>query len=448
MARLSQEQTRARAEASGLDPLEPYVDSKHKWLVACRTCGAQFRITYAHIKRGQGCRACGLRKQAATVTAKAAARRGFAVETFVAEYELEPLEDFRALTRPWRVRCLRCGHDSTITVDTVLKRERSPCRYCANWATHPDDAVAILATKGLEPLEAYPGAFTPWRVRCLTCGHEVTPMLANLVKRPGRGCRMCRQQQLRTRAAAMALTADQATQRVHEAGMTPVEPYPGTVLRRWRLRCDGCGTVTATTVNKITTRGRQCPACARTDRGLPATMTAADAAQVMRAAGLEPLEPYVRATRPWKCQCTKCGQTVSPSYHNVRKGRGCIRCSRKGIDPQRPAIVYLVTHEQLHAIKVGIGAVSEIRVRDHERHGWQALHTWTLPRGTDAFAVEREVLRWWRDDLGAPQSVDPGEMPHAGATETASLALVDPDETVEVVDRLVRAAHVRHSGRH
>lgn len=50
----------------------------------------------------------------------------------------------------------------------------------------------------------------------------------------------------------------------------------------------------------------------------------------MLAAGVNPLTPYAGKDTPWTSKCLTCGNTVSPSYNNVRRGQGaCIYCSGK-----------------------------------------------------------------------------------------------------------------------
>ncbi|MFI9273973.1 hypothetical protein ACIGXM_25180 [Kitasatospora sp. NPDC052896] len=52
----------------------------------------------------------------------------------------------------------------------------------------------------------------------------------------------------------------------------------------------------------------------------------ATAADQMRAAGLEPLEPYPgRANLPWRCRCTTCGNEGTPRLAGIRGGRGGCR---------------------------------------------------------------------------------------------------------------------------
>jgi len=49
------------------------------------------------------------------------------------------------------------------------------------------------------------------------------------------------------------------------------------------------------------------------------------AAKIMRAAKLEPLEEYPGNKEKWKCKCLQCGKTVYPSFGSVRNGQGGCR---------------------------------------------------------------------------------------------------------------------------
>jgi hypothetical protein len=54
-----------------------------------------------------------------------------------------------------------------------------------------------------------------------------------------------------------------------------------------------------------------------------------EAAKVMRAAKLEPLEEYLGVHKPWKSQCLKCSEIISPYFSSVQNGGGCLYCVRK-----------------------------------------------------------------------------------------------------------------------
>ena len=58
-----------------------------------------------------------------------------------------------------------------------------------------------------------------------------------------------------------------------------------------------------------------------------------EAAKIMRAAKLEPLEDYCGNNKPWKCKCMKCDRVVSPRLSSVkRKSNGCGYCSGNRVD--------------------------------------------------------------------------------------------------------------------
>ena len=55
-----------------------------------------------------------------------------------------------------------------------------------------------------------------------------------------------------------------------------------------------------------------------------------EAAKIMRAARLEPLEDYPGNKARWRCKCLQCGEIVSPSLGAVRNnGGGCRKCGVK-----------------------------------------------------------------------------------------------------------------------
>jgi len=59
-------------------------------------------------------------------------------------------------------------------------------------------------------------------------------------------------------------------------------------------------------------------------------LTHEQAASVMRAAKLEPLDPYPGNKEKWKCKCLLCGQIVFPRFGSVSRGQGgCRDCGMK-----------------------------------------------------------------------------------------------------------------------
>jgi hypothetical protein len=316
---------------------------------------------------------------------------------------------------------------------------------------------------GLEP---YPGAGRQWRCLCLRCGAEVAPRYGNIQQGWG-GCPACR------RAASSARQRGpeaEAIEALRAAGLEPLEPYQG-VMMPWQSQCRTCGNQVAPLLNNIKKGQRGCKWCSGR------VIDPAEAAEVMRAAGLEPLtaypgahapwpcrcqrcheavtpryravqagsdcrycndtainpeaavslmrkagleplEQYPGSLRPWTCRCNKCGRTVQPCYSTIQRGSGgCRWCRNSGFKSAENAIVHLITHPGHSAAKIGITDAGGSRLKKHSQQGWQILATVQVP-GELALSIEKEILDWWRGELALPVHLGKPEMPHGGWTET------------------------------
>ena len=152
---------------------------------------------------------------------------------------------------------------------------------------------------------------------------------------------------------------------------------------------------------------------------------------MMRSAGLEPLVDYPGAMDPWLSRCEGCGKESSPTYSNVRTGHGCKFCATHGFDFSKPAYVYVLTHPEFNAHKVGIGGAQGVRLVVLGRRGWMLYKKRTFTSGDEAFAVEQEVLTILRNELGIPPYLDrsTGE----GHTETLSADAISLDALWKLV---------------
>lgn len=116
--------------------------------------------------------------------------------------------------------------------------------------------------------------------------------------------------------------------------------------------------------------------------------------------------------------CVTCEQVVHPTYDSVRAGNGgCRYCAAYGLGWSEPALVYLLVHTQYLSLKVGVAklvpartTMARVERRLARRYGWCPYRQIEIPTGREAFRVEQEILRWWRQDLGLP--------PHLGRSET------------------------------
>lgn len=427
---LDPDEAAAAMRAAGLEPLEPYPGNHTPWLSVCLRCGAECSPRLANVKsRGAGCRKCGRER-----TSDAQRNDPDKAAAEMRSAGAEPLEPYASFNTPWRCRCLACGAEVTPRLANV-RRGQSVCRHCsyrgssAKQRMSENDAAAVMRAAGLEPLEPYPGSGTRWLCRCATCDSEVRPTLDRV--RQGKGCAVCGRRSQRRKARKPDSTAA-AT--MVAGGYEPLVPYPGQKDAPWPCRCMKCGRELTPSLGNVR-QGKGCPWCAGQ------RIDPAEAVEVMRSRGAEPLDPYPGNNRPWRCRCMKCGREITPTYVNARKGSPCRYCAPFGIQYDKPGVVYLLRHDGYNAIKVGISSDASAydRTGHHAQHGWEVIETWAIGSGAQAADIERAVLRWWRDDLGAPIALGSDDMPQGGWTETAALFYVDANETASLIDKLVAA---------
>lgn len=402
--------------AAGVEPLAPYPGARELWPCRCTSCGRDVTPRYDAVKRGisSGCRWCAVGRRATT------RRQGSkeAALVLAAERGLEPLDPYPGATAPWRCRCLRCGAEASPTYHNL--KVSGGCRACgivvrATKQRGPADvAVADLAAAGFDPLEEFPGVMNPWRCQCRTCGKTVSKTMNDI--RSGRpGCRWC---------LRLIVDPDEAAEFMRSVGVEPLVPYPGSE-KPWRCRCRRCHREVRPLYGPV--RGGACGPCGYCGKRV---VEPNEAAELMRTAQLEPLEPYPGSPIPWKCRCLKCGRTVKPTHSNIKQGvGGCRWCQGSGFKAAEVAVVYLIVHPLHGAAKIGITDTSGTRLKLHRSRGWQTLAIVQVP-GEQALDIEKDVLSWWRADLELPPYLSKFEMPQGGWTETVDVDEIDIPATI------------------
>jgi hypothetical protein len=81
--------------------------------------------------------------------------------------------------------------------------------------------------------------------------------------------------------------------------------------------------------------------------------------------------------------------------------------------------VYLLTHSELCAHKIGVTGEKTSRLRKHQANGWKVVRTLPVASGSTALYIERSILDWWRGK-GWPPAVHGID----GYTETVSSEVV------------------------
>lgn len=238
---------------------------------------------------------------------------------------------------PWESDCVALGHRVSPRLANV-KANRSHCKPCSDEraslarAVPREEAERDLARLRLAPLEDYPGtAQRPWLCLCLVCFSEVPVLLKSLRARDS-GCRECGNAR---KGAHKLVPADMARDRMREAGLIPVEDYPGRIDAPWRCRCEVCDRVDTHLLHYVVNAnrrrpGRGCGDCRSEDFSLARRREKHSAAvRVMTAANLTPLGLFPGRNVPWPCRCGTCGDRVSPRLGAILAGQGgCVPCGK------------------------------------------------------------------------------------------------------------------------
>jgi hypothetical protein len=116
-----------------------------------------------------------------------------------------------------------------------------------------------------------------------------------------------------------------------------------------------------------------------------------------------------------------------------------VRAKRDSFRAGGAALVYLITHDAYCAAKVGIADMAGSRLAQHRREGWQILAVFQVS-AKSAAAIETDVLKWWRGELGLPSYLTCNQMPQGGWTETVAASRVDLAATMTRICKLAVAS--------
>jgi Zn finger protein HypA/HybF involved in hydrogenase expression len=206
-----------------------------------------------------------------------------------------------------------------------------------------------------------------------------------------------------------------------EAGLTPLEPYVNSD-QKWKSKCQNCGQIVSPRVADVKGGRGGCKPC-----GTGKTRLSQDVAFAFaRKSNVEPLEPYINGTAPWKCKCLKCGEIITPTLRNLRAGHGCINCQDRAFNFKEVGYFYVMVHKEWNSLKVGIGNTNNVtdRIKKHIFDGWELHKRYDFEKGKDAYKLEKEILKWIRKDLKLPVHLSK-EFMVSGHTETVDLNEID-----------------------
>ena len=384
-----------------LQPLVPYPGTAKPWKSVHTVCGQVIQPRYGHVKAGRiGCPVC-------AKVVPISQERAF---LFFRSKGLEPQEPFKGPHHPWKSIHTECGKSVSPRWASV-QQGQGVCKYCAGRVIDENEAIALFENLGLKTIEPFPGGTKPWRSIHLKCGREVSPRFSQLKRGLG-PCRYC---------AGIFVDAGEARALFISRGLGPLVDYPGSSVG-WKSIHKVCGNTVSPAYGYVKMGGVGCNFCA----GL-APVSQKAAKELFLSRGFKPLEPYVNTKSPIRAIHNVCGKEVKITYGGLKSGRGCKYCSIGGINLSEPGFLYLMSHEEFGAFKVGIGgfASRSNRIEQHRKYGWSLFKSVNFDTAESAYDVEQEVLNWLRLDLGLPPYLSGEEMPQGGHTETVNAEEVD-----------------------
>jgi hypothetical protein len=193
-------------------------------------------------------------------------------------------------------------------------------------ASKIDSKVAIkeMMKAGYEPLEAYTNSKYPWKCKHLKCGETITPTY-NQIQQGWRGCKYC---------SGKYVDPDKAFKKMIQAGVVPLEPYPGKD-KKWKCICLQCNKIVDSRYPTVRDGGGGCQRCALRKTAIGRRFSENQVREIFKKVNLKPIEKYTNTDAPLKCKCTKCGNFPSPTFTAIRAGGGCRYCSEKLTSPEK-----------------------------------------------------------------------------------------------------------------
>lgn len=267
------------------------------------------------------------------------------------------------------------------------------------------EARPIMLAAGLTPSVSYPGGNIPWLSKCGGCGRVVSPRYNSIQQGQG-GCLVCAKKKVDPEIVMATMV---------KAGLEPLVPFPG-ALTPWRCK-HACGRVVSPRYSSIQQGQGGCLICARKKVDPEVVMA------TMAMEGLTPLESYPGAMKPWLCR-HECGREVRPRYSDIQQGGGgCRSCVSN-----KTGCVYLIEltdHQNFPqgVLKIGRTGSRTRRLHQWQQRGWSVLEVFHFDDGKIPPVVEREVLKWFNDDLRLEPCLSADDVGHMHASsETVSVA--------------------------
>jgi hypothetical protein len=386
---------------SGFRPLIPYPGSNLPWKSECLSCKKVTSPTYSNVSKGTGCKFCGGRAVDPIDAVSLMRKRGF--KTF---------GKFPGTHTAWKVQCLNCNRK--FLTYFYSSNDKTGCKYCNGVVVDDETIEPVLKKLKLTQLESYPGANIPWKLRCQRCNRVVTPTWTHLTRKDRNvgGCVFCSRRRVHMEDMLEVLRI----KRLRAIGQFVNGKTP------WLCQCLRCKREVFPRMNDLRSGQSGCIYCAGRK------VDEIEAIKLAKKNGFTPLVEYPGANKGWECICDVCGNVSRPRYTSMQQGvNRCKFCSTGGFEFDTPAIIYLISHKELGAHKIGIAGAAKHneRLKKHAKLGWSIYKHIEFDKGVDAFKIEGKILQWLRYEKNLPPFLSIEQMPQAGWSETVDAAEID-----------------------
>jgi hypothetical protein len=431
-----------------------YRDSHSKIKVKCKRCDTVFFGIYTVISResGRGCKNCALIASAEKfrlspdVLLKRLAKSNLVLEG-----------TYKNSKTTLQCRCLKCNKSFGIYPGSLSKGSGCPtCNRAAAGLLRRNEekaAIQVMISVGqVEPLEPYPGAGKRWKSQCINCAQIVFPTYSGINGRKQGGCKYCADKK---RGIARRIPQEKAYALFLENGFIPVsgEKY---LSAETQLKCKhSCGATVSITYRRlkrnIAVGSGSCRPCGNKKY---ADSTRFSIEQIDKIYAKQKLKlarrKYLGMRYKHPTVCLTCGWKWETLPSKIALGHGCPSCAKSSFKPDMPGYLYLITHNDLNAHKVGIANLSKTKLADrfyhHQKQGWSLVARWNFESGSNAQNIEREILSKLRKEMGIPAYLSKDDMPFGGWTETMSADAISLTKLRRMMEKEV-ALSLTHGSR-
>jgi hypothetical protein len=397
----------------GLRPLEPYPGASTKWAMQCLVCKEEFNSRYDYIKSGKGCSFC----SGARINPKKAIQ-------IMLSAGLEPQEDFKSIQARWKCKCIACEQISFRTLHNV-KVTGKGCPYCsfAKTRVSQEKMIAMARDLGYEPLEPYGTQTQLWRLKCLKCGTETSRYPASLGfrKRSSKsgksGCLSC----VTKEKVSESNQSETATKLMEGAGFKVLEPYVS-AKHPWRVQCKKCLMEMTKQFTHVKSESKGCKYCSGNYLNLEQINLIMLNAQLEP---LEPYVNAQKPWKCKCLKCGRVVKPrfggISAGVGGCKFcGPHGLDFNKPAF------IYLITSQELgAHKIGVSGKDIQTDRLKAHRKFGWDLYKRLEVGTGEIAFLIEQDLLQWLRTDLNLPVYVLREQMPQGGYSETFDATEID-----------------------